>query len=311
LIDDLAVSYIKLDQNEKAIQILLKQLQNDSLRYETLANLGTAYIHHFKFKKGLTFINKAIEINPEAHFGREKYQKYVVEYLIEKKYKKGSPICNHPKDAHERSQHNFYAFLLKKEKIKPFDKKEEFHRKNAIIGITGMMKFGNFDSPILLECLGDILIGTGYGDKETDLSSLVFQHLDNTIHNNQWKQLLQSNSMVKKDYVRNFKAYSTFLNQKLDSALALGNQKFSEIQRNEKTWLASGLNPELEFGYKYYGKEKKQKKLKQSPKTEKATTQKHSITDESSNNSFYTTLIISILGGLVLLIFILLLTKKR
>jgi tetratricopeptide (TPR) repeat protein len=311
LIDDLAVSHIKLNQNKKAISILKDQLNIDSNRYETLANLGTAYIHDNELEQGVKYIERAIEINPNAHFGREKYQKYVAEYLIKKKYKKGQPICNYPKDANDRSKQNFYAYILKQEGIKPFDKSEEKYRTEAVEGIVGMMKFGNFDSPVLLECLGDILIGTGYGDKETDLSSIIFQHLDNVFHKNEWSILLQSNSMVKRDYARNFKSYSTYLNKKLDSVLALGNQKFDVIQKDEREWIASGLNPELEFGYKYYGKERPKKVTEPIVKTDNSN-QKDTLNQEiEKNDSFLTTLIISILGAIVVLVIVLYIFKRK
>ena len=32
----------------------------------------------------------------------------------------------------------------------------------AITGVLGMMKFGNHDSPVLLEALGDLLVSRGY-----------------------------------------------------------------------------------------------------------------------------------------------------
>lgn len=51
-------------------------------RYETAANLGTFYLHAGIFKKVLAYIEKALKINPDAHFGREKYQKLLVEYII-------------------------------------------------------------------------------------------------------------------------------------------------------------------------------------------------------------------------------------
>ena len=85
LYDDLAVAYEKTGNTAKAIEIAEELLQRAADRYETLANLGTFYIHHGELERGVEYIDKALQINPDAHFGRERYQKYVVEYLLSKR----------------------------------------------------------------------------------------------------------------------------------------------------------------------------------------------------------------------------------
>jgi tetratricopeptide (TPR) repeat protein len=82
LLDDLAVAYEKTDNHEKAIEIAIEIEKIKPGRYETAANLGTFYLHSGKFKDGLEQIEKAIKINPDAHFGREIYQKILVDYRI-------------------------------------------------------------------------------------------------------------------------------------------------------------------------------------------------------------------------------------
>src|SRR5438128_1240188 len=85
LYDDLAVAYDKLGQDDKAIEtIQIKERKQPGL-YETYANLGTFYIHGGQPEKGLEYIDKALAINPGAHFGREKYQKALVEYVLLRK----------------------------------------------------------------------------------------------------------------------------------------------------------------------------------------------------------------------------------
>lgn len=145
LLDDLAVSYEKTGQTQIAIDTLQSVLHKYPNRYETLANLGTFYIHHQEYEKGLQLLKKAIKINPEAHYGREIYQIKVVEYILSlnKKPPFVFPIQN---------KENFADFLLKG--IKQSEQKDELIR--AIVGVSGMLKFGNSDSPILLEVLGDL-----------------------------------------------------------------------------------------------------------------------------------------------------------
>lgn len=157
--DDLAVSYEKIGQTEKAINILEKVYKENPNRYETIANLGTFYIHNKQYKKGLELLKKAVIINPTAHFGREIYQIKIVEYML-----KENPdgIFNLPI---QKSKENFADFILKdldkNQYNYPLKSSEELDPYiteilKAIVGIGGMLKFGNSDSPILLEAMGDL-----------------------------------------------------------------------------------------------------------------------------------------------------------
>ena len=115
LLDDLAVSYEKSGQTDLAIQTMLDKDQRQPGLYETHANLGTFYIHDGQLEKGLAEIRKAIEINPDAHFGREVYQQYLVEYLIASRDEDGQlhlPLDN--EIAHYQPT-GFATFVVKKE----------------------------------------------------------------------------------------------------------------------------------------------------------------------------------------------------
>lgn len=85
LYDDLAVAYQKTGQTDKAIETMLAKEKKFPGLYETYSNLGTFYILKGEFAKGLPYIDQALTINPDAHFGREKYQKWLVEYAMTKK----------------------------------------------------------------------------------------------------------------------------------------------------------------------------------------------------------------------------------
>ena len=84
--DDLAVAYDKTGQHAKAIEIILTKEKIKPGLYETYANLGTFYIHSGQLKEGVQYIEQAIALNADAHFGREIYQKYVVEYVLADSY---------------------------------------------------------------------------------------------------------------------------------------------------------------------------------------------------------------------------------
>jgi len=79
--DNLAVAYEKLGKADDAIAVMLKKDKVKPGEYTTEANLGTFYLHTGDMENGIAHIRKALEINPDAHFGREKYQLMAAEYL--------------------------------------------------------------------------------------------------------------------------------------------------------------------------------------------------------------------------------------
>jgi hypothetical protein len=102
LLDDLGSGLDHLGEDDEAVRVLrekLRQQQERGLKgrdlYTTYANLGTFLIHgNFKqatqgdaeakerLREGLKFIHRSIDVNPEAHFGREIWQAVAVEYLL-------------------------------------------------------------------------------------------------------------------------------------------------------------------------------------------------------------------------------------
>ncbi len=97
LYDDIAVATDRLGKSGKAIAWMEKkrlQMKGASSedQYRTEANEGTFLIHDWirsgkkhplsEIQKGHDMIAKALAINPDAHFGREKVQLQVVEWLI-------------------------------------------------------------------------------------------------------------------------------------------------------------------------------------------------------------------------------------
>ncbi|MHC4938006.1 MAG: tetratricopeptide repeat protein [Planctomycetota bacterium] len=142
LLDDLAAAYDKTGQSAKAVELMRKSLAENPKRYETLANLGTFLVHAGELEEGTKFIRKAIEINPDAHFGREIIQLHVIEYVLRCR-RDGSTVLPLNGD--------FASYLASR------GLKGEEGRKKAVTGLVGMMFFGNSEHPILAECLGDVL----------------------------------------------------------------------------------------------------------------------------------------------------------
>ncbi len=101
LIDDLSVGLDRLGHPEEAVPFLREKLLQQeaagfsgSALYTTVANLGTMLIHAHMGKmlrgeaeaaqsvdEGLSFIERSIEVNPGAHFGRERWQLSIAEFI--------------------------------------------------------------------------------------------------------------------------------------------------------------------------------------------------------------------------------------
>lgn len=100
--DDLGAGLDYLGEHDEAVRMLRAKLrEQEALNYQgrdlytTYANLGTFLIHgNFRkardgdeaakerLREGLAFIHKSIDVNPQAHFGREVWQAEVVEYML-------------------------------------------------------------------------------------------------------------------------------------------------------------------------------------------------------------------------------------
>lgn len=102
LLDDLAVGVERLGRSDEATAILRDKLARQEAKglkgrdlYTSYANLGTFLIHgsfaqaaagdadaRERFREGVAFIRKSVEVNPEAHFGRERWQAAIAEFLL-------------------------------------------------------------------------------------------------------------------------------------------------------------------------------------------------------------------------------------
>jgi len=277
LYDDLAVSYSKIGKHKKAINIILKKDSITPRLYKTYANLGTFYIHDGDFKKGIEYIDKAIKINPKAHFGREIYQRHLAEYILGK-MKNGKialPLSNTFGEYQEdlidlEESNNFYSFLAKKNTDKLegalFGKKLPYKIvKEAIIGVMGMMKFGNYNSPILLEALGDLLMGAGLKNGARQLASRAYFKASYAVKDKKTKTIYKKRILATlyhqytKKHGKKISIYE--LEELLKEEIEDGNQFYQKIRNDEIYWINSGKNPEKEFDLKYYKEPKTPKRI--------------------------------------------------
>lgn len=280
LYDDLAMAYDKTGDPQKAIAVMLQKDAKKKNQYETHANLGLFYMHSNNMQKGVEHVELALKINPNAHFGREKYQLYLGKYILEK-MKDGKlelPMSKAIK------QTGFYNYLLKNA-FRNKDFKSEGHFKelaDAIKGVAGMMTFANYRSPVLLEALADLLLHTnstrGAGhlasraylkasfETEGETAKLYYEkakhfreytyageHIDET--------MLKDTAKIDKITGKPIQN-PLYKMSELELALKLEVQSaemwFDSIRNNEIAWIKAGKNPDAEFDKKYYqgGKKK-------------------------------------------------------
>jgi hypothetical protein len=86
LADDLAVALDRLGRGAEAVPVLDEKLRRqvarnspERERYTTYANLGTILSRSFpaRWAEGQALVRKSVEVNPNAHFGRERWQSLI------------------------------------------------------------------------------------------------------------------------------------------------------------------------------------------------------------------------------------------
>jgi len=102
IIDDLAAGMDRMGQPDEAVKLMRAKLQHQQTAgltgrdlYTSYANLGTFLIHAnakaafagdaqavADFSEGVALVRKSVEVNPEAHFGRERWQATIAEFLL-------------------------------------------------------------------------------------------------------------------------------------------------------------------------------------------------------------------------------------
>lgn len=265
LYDDLAVAYEKTGQNTKAIETMLKVEEFAPGRYETYSNLATFYFLGGDFQKALEFVDRALVINPNAHFGREKYQKWLTEYVIErsKNQKITFPLRMSPRPYGEEEDYwsnSFCMFIAGKidpTKNKQLDKSDY---QAAVTGILGMMRFAYHDSPVLLEVLGDVLSAANFhAPPDIDAKRLAARaylrasYLSNddrakAAYRKLAEQALGMQTRGPGDPVE---LHLDELEMEFQHELADASRWYSELHSNEIAWINDGSNPEVEFDRLY------------------------------------------------------------
>lgn len=204
LYNDLAVEFEKLGEHKKAKATLeekrrilekvtsdISQAERNEHFYTYHANLGTFLIHHGITEKdqeemaeGADHIAKAIDINKDAHFGRENYQLIAVQNFLlsfddseffQKKNLLGEKTLNEKWITEVgTSEQCGKIYLSYYPEVKKIGKNEQEQILDscpmALKGILGMIRLGGGPNPYSFATMGDILIAQG----EVDLAAASY-----------------------------------------------------------------------------------------------------------------------------------------
>ncbi len=256
LLDDLGVALCKTGKFKEAVAIGERALALDAKRYESLSNLGTYHIFAGDLEKSAELIKAALVIEPDAHFGREKYQLYLVEYMMEVKRVKGQvrlPL----RMAWPAYGSDAYKALTIAEQVKlneigragyfHFVGSEEDPAK-AVHGILGMMRFANDTLPVLNEAVGDLWNFTimSNGDKQLAARAYLKASYHTTSETAQNYRELAQDALRMVDST-NFE----HLEKDFKEELAQGQAWLAQIASDEANWIATNTDPEAAFNLKY------------------------------------------------------------
>jgi hypothetical protein len=113
----------------------------------------------------------------------------------------------------------------------------------ATKGVLGMMHFGDHDSPVLLEALGDLLRGAGVWFGHIDSNQLaVFAYLRASYSVND-----ETAKSAYRKLARGVHNYFRVDEGELRTMLDEGVRQSELIRSTEKQWIAEGKNPDEEF----------------------------------------------------------------
>lgn len=255
--DDLAVSLHKLGDHKTAIQIMeAKELLFPGL-YETRSNLGTFYIYTGQLDEALKYIRQALAIKPNAHFGREKYQQWLVEWVQERQKSGVSPMEQN--DFYAKAVGNpygFAAFVARKENAAGGNKDNPQitlrQLDDAIFGVSGMMRFADFDNPLLLEAMGDLLLAGSPATNASQLACVSYLHAAQKTDKEEDKKRLRNYALMTGLMIDEFKM-SPYI-KLLESSLNKGREAAEQVKNDEIEWIKSGKDASAEFQKKYLSK---------------------------------------------------------
>lgn len=240
--DDLAVAYEKLGQHDKAIELIQEKILRwpEEGRYESEANLGTFLIHAGRYGEGLIHIDRALEINPDGHFGREIYQKYLVEYVLAQRVLENQfPLSQREVDG----TGGFAEYVIRRRQVSAENRFSAL--RDAYKGVMGMMWFGNHRSPVLLEALGDLLLAEQENQYDRMLAARAYlaasYEVQDPAASQEYRKKAQAALAAPMDF--ELSDVETDLKREIQQAESL----YQQIAADESQWLSAGLDLNQQF----------------------------------------------------------------
>ena len=252
--DDLAVAYSKTGDHKKAIEIIE---QKDRLKpglYETEANWGTFLLFDGQWEAALQHVRRALEINPNAHFGREKYQALLIEYVLPR-LKDGKPqlplasvVLPTPvkdssgKEAIDQRGERFDTFLQRK-------LEHQYNRKEAVTAVLGMMHFADYRTPLLLEPLATLLTYYPADQGERQLAARAYLRAASAVDEPHARDAYAARATDVLEMQVGVKMHQ--VEQDMEQELREADAWFAELREAEIGWIRDGKDPEAEFLKRY------------------------------------------------------------
>jgi tetratricopeptide (TPR) repeat protein len=162
--DNLAVAYEKLGDHDSAIATMLQKEKLAPGQYTTYANLGTFYLHKGDFDPGIANIEKALAVNPDAHFGREEYQLKLARFM---RTPATQSVPSTQPEYYEPSFPNFLRVDFNRKLTSEWRRRNRYYldslelKPNVFDGIVGLLRFGTGQSAELYYVLGELLAAKG------------------------------------------------------------------------------------------------------------------------------------------------------
>jgi tetratricopeptide (TPR) repeat protein len=238
--DDLAVAYEKLGRIPEALATMEAKEKRFPGLYTTAANLGTFHAHAGDYTRALEHLRRALALNPEAHFGREKYQVKALEYLqrlaVTPELVRQEEFLGLPLEPHD------YLFVMNPNQV-ALNKKKPPLPKDLLLGLAGMIRFGSGEkSPHLWFSLGLSLAWSGH--KNLALRAMRrAEHLGHPLAQQHARRLVRTIS----EYGNRNKDWEQ-VGAELDAEWEQGQAWVAKKQRQEEALLARGKEQQV-FGY--------------------------------------------------------------
>lgn len=250
--DDLAVALHKLGRHAEAVRVMEDSLRIVPDRYETLSNLGTFTIYLGDLPASRAWLQKALRINPDAHFGREKYQLWLVEHLMYRANPSSVPeLGAELPDYTVKALRDDYATFVARRQNPDYPGLGVTEIAAAIQGVRGMMRFADHDNPVLREALGDLLKSSHPGQDAAHLARLAYVLAAQKAEGDDKARLAEKIARAMSDYDKKSLVQLDELARVANKSTAQGIRLAQKIRADEIVWIAADADVDREFATKY------------------------------------------------------------